>query len=48
LAQAAREVVESLSLEVFKSHGDVAQRDVVISWWGWLGALSRKHHVNLF
>lgn len=27
-------VVESLSLEVFKSHGDVAQRDVVIEHGG--------------
>ena len=30
-----REVVVSLSLEVFKSHGDVALRDMVQwAWWG--------------
>ena len=29
LAQAAQEVVESPSLEVFKNYGDVALRDVV-------------------
>ena len=31
----ARKVVESLSLEVFKSHGDVAVRDMVGVGWGW-------------
>ena len=34
-----REVIESLSLEVFKNHGDMALRDVVMSMvgvgWGW-------------
>ena len=29
MAQLPRGVVESLSLEVFKNHGDVAVRDVV-------------------
>jgi len=29
LAQLSREMVESLSLEVFKNHGDVALKDVV-------------------
>jgi len=29
LAQLPREMVESLSLQVFKNHGDVAMRDVV-------------------
>jgi len=29
LAQLPREIVESLPLQVFKNHGDVAMRDVV-------------------
>jgi len=42
LAQAAQGVVESLSLEVYKSCGDVALRNVVSGqywWWvdGWTG-----------
>jgi len=31
------EVVELLSLEVFKEHGDVALRDVVSGMVGWVG-----------
>ena len=45
MAQLPREVVWSLSLEVFREHGDVALRDVVSGHgWGWdgvgLGGLS--------
>jgi len=32
-----RELVELLSLEVFKEHGDVALRDVVSGMVGWVG-----------
>lgn len=35
LAQAAQGVVGSL--EVFQSRRDVALRDVVMIWWGWVG-----------
>jgi len=37
-AQLPREVGESLCLEVFQSHGDVALRDVVSGMvgWGWV------------
>jgi len=38
VAQLHREVVESLSLEVLKSRGDVILRDVVSEHWGgWAG-----------
>ena len=37
-----REVVDSLSLEVFKKHGDVALRDMVKwAWWGWVDGWTR-------
>ena len=36
------EVVESLSLEVLKKHGDVALRDMVKwAWWGWVDGWTR-------
>lgn len=42
LAQPAREVLESPSLDIFKDCGDVALRDVV-QWarWGWADSLTR-------
>jgi len=36
------EVVESLSLEVFKKRGDVALRDTFEwAWWGWIDGRTR-------
>jgi len=37
VAQLPREVVGSLSMEVFHSHGDVALRDVVMGMVGCIG-----------
>ena len=37
LAQLPRDVVESLILEVFEKHGDVALSDVVRAGWSWTG-----------
>ena len=37
-----REVVESLSWEIFKKHGDMALRDTVYwVWWGWVDDWTR-------
>jgi len=37
IGTAAQGVVESPSLEVFRDHGDVALRDVVMGMVGWVG-----------
>jgi len=39
-----REVVESLSLKVFRKHGDVALKGVVNgqNWWGWVDIWVRR------